>query len=441
MVRRSFRYSLVLAGLAAAVVGFVPFADAAMTSARALGNALHLSLAARDAVSTIAELWILTVVAGLLGAGIAAPVGMLIRVAARRHMRGGGRDQLAWIRGKVDEHRALPSLVAAMPSVLVGMMLWLMAATSRSPDDASSPALRLILPLFATPALWGLAALSRRYLALLLRPPMSAEDRVRSAPSPDEIHFAAVAVTRESKALVAAFGLLTAAFLAVLTSLPYRLPMEHALGGTLAYALFGAAMVGAYRRASRIVVGADGVLIKGTSRTRFFAYRDLDDVTSRAFGSVVLRARGRDVLALELHGDDARLYADIGARIGAHIARAHEEAGHGLQRFAEAASSGALARAAHGQGDYRARGTSRDDLMALIESPATAPAARVAAAEALAQASDGAELRRIRVAAERCADPAAREALRKVAAASREAAAEEEALAAEAQATERARRG
>jgi siroheme synthase (precorrin-2 oxidase/ferrochelatase) len=84
------------------------------------------------------------------------------------------------------------------------------------------------------------------------------------------------------------------------------------------------------------------------------------------------------------------------------------------QRVA-AASQDDLARAASGGAHYRVATLTRERLWALVEGPEIAALARKAAAEALVQSSDEPERARLRVAAERCAEPEVRIALRAMA--------------------------
>jgi hypothetical protein len=81
-----------------------------------------------------------------------------------------------------------------------------------------------------------------------------------------------------------------------------------------------------------------------------------------------------------------------------------------------AASHEALARIADGAaGDYRAGAVSRDGLWSAVESPATHANARAAAARALARSGTDDERARLRVAADRCADPQVRVVLTAIA--------------------------
>ncbi|APR80560.1 Hypothetical protein A7982_05907 [Minicystis rosea] len=121
------------------------------------------------------------------------------------------------------------------------------------------------------------------------------------------------------------------------------------------------------------------------------------------------------MIRLQLTGDDAMRIASIVARLESGIDRAKAQASDGAQRFAEAATTKTLSQAAHGHTDYRGRAMSRDDLLAIVESPASTAEARAAAAHALGHAVDAVEQERLRVAAGLCAEPAARAVLLRVA--------------------------
>ena len=175
-------------------------------------------------------------------------------------------------------------------------------------------------------------------------------------------------------------------------------------------ALGGAAL---FRRASRVAVGVDGVLVKGTSRTRFFAYRELDGARVSG-GDIELVCGERVVLRLQLHGEDAARRSEVLAGIREAIDRVKEGRGAVAALSAQAASVAALTRAAGG-GDYRAPAVSRETLWQLVEGPATDATTRAAAAEALAGTIHASERPRLRVAAAHCAEPRARIALERLA--------------------------
>lgn len=403
---RSARYTLVGAGILAAWGGF-----GLLLRSRGVW---HLA----EAFTTLAEqrfgmgaehvanallfgsLWMAQM--ALLAATLGAPVAMLLRARARVRLRVSGEDVLEPLRRHLARHTWRAHALTWAPAVaftLVGA-----ASYASSSPYGDSVALLAFLP-----AMLAVTGLTRWYLRLLAAPPASAEDLVPQTAADDELFFSAVAVTREARALVAAFAAANVA--AVVASGALQVTTRH----VFAYAAFALLGIFAFRRASRIAVGLDGVLVTGTSRRRFFGYRDLDAVEIAASGDIVVRGRGREVLRLQLGGDDAPRLAAIVERIRAGIERARAEAGDGAQRFAESAGAAALASAASGRADYRGRAAAREDLLALVESPATGVEARAAAAGALGRAADAEEQQRLRVAAGLCAEPAARAVLLRVA--------------------------
>jgi len=155
--------------------------------------------------------------------------------------------------------------------------------------------------------------------------------------------------------------------------------------------------------------------VTGSSRTRFFAYHDIDAVQATRGGDVLLFRNDRAVLRLQLHGEDQGRHEAIAERIREGLAHARAPRGGGAARLADALGTASLARAAQGLGSFRAPGVTRDELWELVEAPGTAATSRAAAAEALASGADPADRTRMRVAAERCAEPLARSVLTRVA--------------------------
>jgi hypothetical protein len=186
---------------------------------------------------------------------------------------------------------------------------------------------------------------------------------------------------------------------------------EYVLAGYVAMALGGAF---AFRRASRIAVGFDGIYVGGSSRARFFAYASLDSARARGNNLELLRGH-RVVLTLQLHGKDAADHAAILRRIEEAIAKAHEGASSAAGQVVLGTSERQLARLAGGAADYRAPTLTREQLWALVEGPEHDAATRTAAAKALAQTGDHDERARLRVAAEHYAEPHSRVVLRELA--------------------------
>jgi hypothetical protein len=249
----------------------------------------------------------------------------------------------------------------------------------------------------------------RAFLAPTLDPTQT-ETRIEIGP--DEIVFDAVAVTREARAAVGGLAALSVAMVVWLAALPiatlFRDPRLFA--AVAAYTAIAALAATAFRFASRVAVGVDGVLVKGTSRTRFYAYRGLDGARV-ANGDIELLRRGSVVVRLQLHGADAVRREAVLARIQENLERVQRGEHAVAAQLVSSSSKDQLARVASGGADYRAASLSREALWALIEGPTVGAEARRAAAEALSRTSDLAERARLRVAAEHCADPQVRVAL------------------------------
>lgn len=184
----------------------------------------------------------------------------------------------------------------------------------------------------------------------------------------------------------------------------FAVPLAAAVVGGGAYV---------FARKSKIAIGIDGVLVGGSTKERFVAYRDIDHV--RVVADIIeIRSRTSALLRLQLHGKDAQRRTAIVERLEAAIARAHALRADPTASFVESASADDLVRAAGGASSYRVAAPSRDDLWDVFESPALAPESRRAAAEALASGIDEAERSRFRVAAEQIAEPETRAHLREL---------------------------
>jgi hypothetical protein len=329
------------------------------------------------------------------------PLGLLVRQFARRRIRSGDRDILERPRAWAKRRSAVALAMVAAPAAA-----WTTAldyALHRFPvhDGGSTPPVVgvafLVLVAFA-----GVTALGRVGLRALLAPTLDPAD-VAAPPAleRDEIVFSAMAVTQETRAAVALSAASAIAAVCTVVALP-------ALG--VALALFPAALAAAYYRASRIAVGIDGVLVRGTSRTRFFAYRDFDEVRIR-FGDVVLVRAGRTVVRLQLHGEDAIRRDAIVTRIRGALARVAERRAHATEEFVESATPAQIARAVSGAVDFRLPPLSREALWEIVEGSTVDADARAAAAAALSRAFDAPDRARLRVAAAQCAEPRLRIAL------------------------------
>ncbi len=343
-------------------------------------------------------------------ATLAVPFAFVLRMVARARIRAGHRDPLDRVRQFMVAHpRWTSAATAAVPAVLQWFWLNVPGAPNFELHRVAYCAVAALLGA----AQWRIAAAGLR---ALVAPTVerAAEDDERI--DADEIHFAAVAVTRETLGMVGGLAALTLAAVAWMATMDlnrlYRDP--RLFTAMLAYAAIAAVSALAFRQASRISIGVDGVRVGGTSRTRFFAYRDLDDVREER-GDVLLVRRGRTLLRLQLHGPDATRRAAIVERIRAGIARVAEVERDGAANLVKAVSPDAVARSMRGGADYRMASVSRDGLWALVEGSAVDAEARTAAARAILETGTEEERVRIRVAAGLCADPRVRIVLEEMA--------------------------
>jgi hypothetical protein len=351
----------------------------------------------------------------LLVAAALLPLGYVARTVARARVRAGGRDVLASAQRWTMAHPSAVRALTALPSS--ALAAWVAYRCYELPGygQVPLPALIGMMALWAIPAVFaaiGWTALARAGLRALVAPVLDDEEAMSKDVAAGEISFDAVAVTRETRAAIGATAALTVAMVAWIATLTPTVLFHDARVGAavlvyVAVTLGGAAL---FRRASRIAIGLDGVFVTGSSRTRFFAYRDLD--YAHADGSDLILVRGtRVVLRLQLHGKDAARREAVLERLRLAIRAAHEGRKDPATDFVAAASREVLARAAHGAGDYRASALSVEQLWAIVEGPSLDGEARANAASALV-GSGGAEARaRLRVAAEHCADPRVRVAL------------------------------
>jgi len=279
-----------------------------------------------------------------------------------------------------------------------------------------------------SPAYFGLAALlaglaqlpfSRGALRSFLAPtlPVRSGDEAPPEIGADEIRFDAVAVTRETRAAVAALLAVTLGVVAWLLSMPTLALFKDVRVFTVVplYILVAAGTAVLFRAASRISVGVDGIYVGGTSRARFFAYRDVDEVRVNQGGDIELVRHGRVALRLQLHGEDAARRDAILARIHAALDRLKDVERDAAANFVASRTTDKVARSARGGGDYRMPSVSQEALWALVEGAAVAAPTRTAAAEVLIGAGGAVERDRLRMAAAHCADPGVRVALEELA--------------------------
>jgi hypothetical protein len=257
---------------------------------------------------------------------------------------------------------------------------------------------------------FGVHAGLKRGLGAFLAPTLDAEESQASAGAGERVGFDAVAVTPETRIAVASMGVLSLAM--VVAMLASRSGSTGAPVALASYIAVATAVVLGFRRASRITVGLDGVFVTGTSRSCFFAYNGLDG--ARARGSDIELFHGdRVVLKLQLHGEDATHKDAIVARIAGAIASARAQETAAVGEVVRGASEDQLARLAEGASGYRTQSVSREQLWSVIEGHEHGTETRTAAARALATTGRGDEKdrARLRVAAEKSAEPRVRVAL------------------------------
>ncbi len=333
------------------------------------------------------------------------PLGFVARIMARAWIRSGGRDPIDRLR---TWQRAHPAVWATLLGILPAVWGFFAFKVLYGNLDVTRGA---VAPLALASAVFEYVA-ARATFRAFLQPTVDPEEETRIEIGADEIVFDAVAVTREARAAVAGLAGLSLVMVVWLAALPiltlFRDPRLFA--AVAAYVAIAATSAAVFRAASRVAVGVDGVLVKGTSRTRFYAYRDLHDVRV-SNGDIELWRRGGVVLRLQLHGADAIRRDAVAARIRENIARVQRGEHAVAAQLVASSSQEALTRVASGGADYRAATLSREALWALIEGPTVDSESRRAAAEALAKTSDAGERERLRVAAEHCADPRVRVAM------------------------------
>jgi hypothetical protein len=425
---RRARYGLVGAGLLTTWLIALTLIDSPVS----YDLTMRIAQAARDALGDAAGGVVLATIVrslemtlfALFGATLAAPLGLVLRSRARAQLVSTGRDSLAKMRAALAKPTAGVRAWTWLPAILGVLVTSIDQFTIRHATSG------VVAALATLPAAFAMTVLVKKYLKLAAAPNERPEDLVRVPANEEEIHFTAVAVTRESRALVGSFSLATLGVAAAIATVPLPTLTSQGMPFIAAYAALAAAAAYGYRRASRIAVGLDGVLVVGTSQRRFLAYRDLASADVTTFGEILLVGRDGKKLRLQLTGDAEPRFESILERIRAGITRAGDEASHSAQRFSEAASAKSLASAASGRADYRGRAVSRDDLLAIVESPASTAEARAAAAKALGRAADASEHNRLRIAADRCAEPEARATLLRIADAGHNEQAETEAHAA-----------
>ncbi len=355
----------------------------------------------------------------LIGATIALVLGALGRTVARARLRAGYADPLESARAWASRHpRAMRALLwtpalswlTASTAAMVYLALgwgdggmygdWVQGLARMHLQYAAGMAASWCL---TAPLALGIRALTSVGWSALLAPTVARPEQEAQAGSVDErLHFDAVAVTAETRAAVVAMALLPVLLVVGAGAAGLRnAGTEAAIAAYAAIALAGAF---AFRRASRVAVGVDGVFVTGSSRTRFFGYKDIDGAGVHG-GDLVLERQKKVVLRLQLHGKDAACREALLARLQDAIRAAHARTGAATAEVVASVSSSELARAAAGASDYRSPAVTRDQLWGVVEGTEHDAATRTAAARALAHTQGGQDRGRLRVAAARCAEP------------------------------------
>ncbi len=338
-------------------------------------------------------------------ASVATIGGVLARALASARVREGRPDPLERLRSRT----RLQSWIRNSPPVLLSLP-WVIGTLSSVQDLRAGQGIadwiaNALAGLFATAGIVGLTYLATRAgLRAVLAP-------VDSGPEPPrettEIVFSAVAVTARTRTVVASFAAATVA----MVGLTLTAPSDPRFGWALAaYVLTALSAPLFFQRASRIAVGIDGVWVRDASRSRFFAYRDLEEARPRG-ADLELVAGGRRVLRLQMHGDDAGRRDEVLARVNEAIARSRDSNSRAAEMLVRAMPAHHVASSARGGEGYRVPSVSRDQLWEVVEGQASDAQARTAAAEVLAIQLDEGDRARLRVAAGQCAEPRLRVAL------------------------------
>jgi len=345
----------------------------------------------------------------LLPAVLLVCAGLLARGYAQSRVRLGLPDPIERLRGLLARPRvagALAWLPAAAWTLFVASLQGRWFASSQWLWSGAFPhpwATVTSCALVTIAVALGLRALAARGLRALVQPLATQEETPTQAKSAGDITFRAVAVTRVTRGAVGAMGVGSLAMVAwvALASSP-GLGDPRYLAVIAAYVASAGAAAFLFRRAARIVVGIDGVLVGRA----FHAYRELDE--ARAAGpDLELVHAGRVVVRLQMHSDDAGRRDEVLARVRDAIAATKENGTRGAALVVQSRSSEQVA----GAGSYREPTLTREQLWELVEGPTTDASTRTAAAGALVVKLGVSEHARLRVAADQCAEPRARVAL------------------------------
>ncbi len=361
----------------------------------------------------------------LVLASFVVPLALLVRVLARARVRAGLSDPLDRVRRWTSAHSRLTAAALAVPAVawfstpVFYVVKGLIDSWVVHPFDAlgwlgtvPGACMDLFGALMALTAVGVFASVRGGFRAFLA--PTVSVDTVAARPD-DRVGFDAVAVTAETRVAVGGMAALAPSMAIAMLALDTQV----APVALTVYAAGALAAIEAFRRASRVDIGVDGVHVTGTSRSRFFAYKDVESVRSRGTDIELFRGK-RAILRLQLHGKDAAHRDAIVARIAEAIeaAKARETAAVG--EIVGSATDAELARLAEGATGYRTQSVTREQLWSVVEGSEHGAEARTAAARALATTGTVDERGRLRIAAERSAEPRVRVALEEMAEAEEE---------------------
>ena len=163
------------------------------------------------------------------------------------------------------------------------------------------------------------------------------------------------------------------------------------------------------RHASSVVIGADGLVLRGVGRSRFVAFRDVDHINLGG-EDIVVRSPSRS-LRFQLDPWARAHLAQVTGRIRDALtnARASSRAAVLLEHLrivgSEQAEPSAVARALTAPRGYREVAVRSEDLWAVVEGSAADARARLSAAIALARTVHPVEEPRLRRAALFCVEP------------------------------------
>jgi hypothetical protein len=325
------------------------------------------------------------------GGGLAMLAVLAARSLASALVRRGRADPLERLRSQGWPRR----LLNAAPSVVGALALWT--------SWASAEGLAAI----------GVAAVAYFVARMSVDTLLARAGEQGAGPKrADEIVFWAVPVTPRTLAVVGAFVAALVAMIAVVSLTGWD-KVIYAYVATAVLVPF------AFRRASRIAVGVDGVWVRDASHARFFAYRDLDEARAKGADLELVRGR-RATLHLQMHGEDEAQRDEVIARVNAGIARSRDASSRGAEMIVQTVGTSDVAASTNGADTYRLPSISRDQLWQLVEGSTADASTRTAAAQALATTLDAGDRARLRVAATQCVEPRLRVSLEELAGAGEE---------------------